>query len=72
MSFPVVHALIDGRVLCGSSTTSTVPAHLAKHVTCRRCLASLQRTGCRHTRTRPDVAQSLDGKRRCVDCGQTV
>lgn len=40
----VIHALIDGKVLCGVTTTvNTVPPHLTKHVTCKRCLLSLRK-----------------------------
>ena len=43
MSFPITHCYCDGKVLCGAKSANTLPPHLAKHVTCKRCLASLRK-----------------------------
>lgn len=40
----LIHAIIDGKVLCGvTADVATVPPRLSKHVTCKRCLRILRK-----------------------------
>lgn len=47
MSSPI-HLVIDGMTVCGiaaTTTVATVPPRWGKHVTCKRCLAILNKFG---------------------------
>lgn len=68
----IVHAVAHGddRTLCHRPTGTGVVAETG-WATCHWCIKALA-ARCTHERTRPDVVLSLDGARRCIDCGAAV